>query len=85
MSMLCHVVLSYLDAHFEPSIPPPPPKTRFPRLLLLAAKIHLLTLDQLPRQSPMCHIGISNKGRSSSTVSGLSKDCKLVFNESILR
>ena len=29
----------------------------------------------------MCHVGISNEGRSSSMAIGLSNDCKKVFNE----
>ena len=28
----------------------------------------------------MCHIGVSDEGRSSSMVIGLSNDCKGVFN-----
>ena len=29
----------------------------------------------------MCQLGVSNEGRSSSTLTGLSNHCKWVFNE----
>ena len=33
----------------------------------------------------MCHLGVSNEGRSSSTMIGPSNDCNWVFNEASLR
>ena len=35
-------------------------------------------------QSPVCHVSISNEGRSSSILIGLSKDCKWMPHEAAL-
>ena len=33
------------------------------------------------RRLAVCHVGVSNEGRSSSIAIGLSNDCKWVFNQ----